>query len=62
MTDLFQSQSDVQEWPRITAARICAMPDIEDRRRELERVPSCIRDLVKAHVADYFWRKKYARA
>lgn len=57
MADLFAEF----EWPRITAARICAMPDIEDRRRELAKVPKHLQELVREHVAIYFERKKYAK-
>lgn len=59
MTDLLTPEQELKEWPRVTAARICAMPDIEDRRRAIAEVPASMQALVRKHVEIHFERKKW---
>lgn len=47
--------------PHELAADIIALPTREQRAAALETVPAHWRDLVRAHVIDYFWRKNYRK-
>lgn len=58
MSDLFAPDF---EWPRVTAARICQLATVEERRKALESVNPVLLPLVKAHVGDYFERKKWPK-
>lgn len=45
--------------PRHYAAEIIALADIEQRRAALAHVPEHWRALTKAHVSDYFNKKRF---
>lgn len=47
--------------PHELAADIIALPTREERAQALENVPEHWRDLVRAHVINYFWRKQSQR-